>query len=137
MLAYSLRRDRLAELDCRLNVNGEVERLRDLLYARSGASSVKNGPRKVLSVAFPTRGLLILSTSADTPNTSENRVNCRLGVVGVSPMRVRNSIPLFHSSVVILREPDEKYGKGVPRKTFMNSMDGDRRCTHLVSVTNS
>ena len=69
----------------------------------SGASSVKNGPRTVLSVAFPTGGLLSESTRADTPSTSERRINSwRIGV-HVWPVRVRNWIVFIHSSVVILR----------------------------------
>src|SRR5258708_19050369 len=92
ILAFSLRRDRLAKQDCRyskckcraVRICCEVstshagkkkrpERERERrIYARSGVSSVKNGPRRVLSVAFATRGLLSLSTRAVTPNTSEN-----------------------------------------------------------------
>jgi hypothetical protein len=42
---------------------------------RSGASSVKNGPRTLLSVAPRSVGLLSVSTSADTLSTSERRIN--------------------------------------------------------------
>ncbi len=90
------------------------------IYARSGASSVKNGPRRVLSVAFPTRGLLSLSTRADTPNMYENLWNSRAGGMDVSPMRVRNSIPLLHSSVVILQQRMRDVGRDEPRKMFMD-----------------
>jgi hypothetical protein len=41
----------------------------------SCASSVKNGPRTVDSVDFPTVGWSMASTRADTPKTSERRMN--------------------------------------------------------------
>jgi len=41
----------------------------------SCASSVKNGPRTEDSVAVPTLGLLSASTRAETPKTSESRMN--------------------------------------------------------------
>ena len=66
---------------------------------------MKNGPRALLSVAFPIRGLLSLSRRAVTPNASESRFNSwpRGPGVNASFKLVRNSIPLLHSSVVILR----------------------------------
>ena len=69
--------------------------------APSGASSVKNGPRLLLSVSVLTRGLLSASTSADPPSTLKIRENSRCGAF-VCPARVRNSMAVIHSSVVIL-----------------------------------
>jgi hypothetical protein len=72
---------------------------------RSGASSVKYGPKKLLSVAFPTRGLLSVSTRADTPSTSESKSNSpKNGGGDFCPVRERNSRTLFHSSVVMLQQ---------------------------------
>ena len=68
----------------------------------SGASSVKNGPRTLLSVAFPAGGLLSASTTAEIPRTSERRMNSWRRGVHVLPVRVRKSIVLIHSSVVML-----------------------------------
>lgn len=53
-----------------------IEKGRDVL---SCASSVKNGPNTVDSVELATVGWSIASTNADTPNTSDSRMNsCRL-----------------------------------------------------------
>lgn len=45
-----------------------------VMDSQSGASSVKNGPRTLLSVA-PVGGLLRASTSAEAPKISERRIN--------------------------------------------------------------
>lgn len=83
---------------------------------RLGASSVKYGPKKLLSVAFPTRGLLSVSMRADTPSTSESESNSPWNGAGDScPVRERNSIALFHSSVVMLQQSDGKWREA--RKT--------------------
>ena len=110
VLSLSFRRDRLSKRDCMRCGAGRETRIHRLAREvckvgdePSGASSVKNGPRTVLSVAFPTGGLLSESMRADTPSTSERRMNSwRIGV-HVWPVRVRNSIVLIHSSVVMLR----------------------------------
>ena len=70
----------------------------------SGASSVKNGPRTELFVPPETVGLFNPSTRADTPSTSERRMNSCLSWVQVWPVRVRKLIVVIHSSVVRLRE---------------------------------
>ena len=108
VLALPLGRDRLAVLDCSVR-GGEVRprtptRTVSTKDARSGASSVKNGPRRLLSVAVPTFGLLSASTSAATPSTSESRMNSwRCGVsVHVCPVRVRKLMAVIHSSCVTL-----------------------------------
>jgi hypothetical protein len=69
----------------------------------SGASSVKNGPRTLLSVAPPSVVLLSASTSADIPSTSERRTNSWRSGVHIWPVRVRNWIAVIHSSVVMLQ----------------------------------
>ena len=72
---------------------------------------MKNGPRTLLSVALPTGGLLSASTRAETPRTSERRMNSWRRGVHVLPVRVRKSIVLIHSSVVMLwQEEDAKGG---------------------------
>src|ERR1700761_7067978 len=67
-----------------------------------GASSVKKGPRMLLSVAVPTGGLLSASTSAVTPSTLESRTNSWRS----AGTRVRNSMAVIHSSGVILMTVD-------------------------------
>ena len=69
---------------------------------RSGASLVKNGPKKLVSVTFPTQGLLSDSRRPDTPNTSESEPYSPIARLGTCPVRLRKLIPLFHSSVVRL-----------------------------------
>ena len=51
---------------------GRVQSCR--LSCPSGASSVKNGLRTLLFIAFPTGGLLSVSAAADTPKTSEDEL---------------------------------------------------------------
>ena len=68
----------------------------------SGASSVKNGPRTELAVPPETLGLFSPSTRADTPRTSERRMNSCLIGVQVWPVRVRKLMAVIHSSVVRL-----------------------------------
>jgi hypothetical protein len=87
---------------------------------------VKNGPKTVLSVALPIGGLLSESTSADTPSTSERRINSWRSGVHVWPVRVRKLIVLIHSSVVRLRCHNHH---GQPLRTISK--------THFVSETNS
>lgn len=83
---YSLNKQRTRQLEQRL---------------QSGASSVKKGPRTLLSVAPLIGGLFSASTSAEAPRISERRMNsCRRGVQ-VWPTRVKYSIVFIHSSVVM------------------------------------
>ncbi len=68
-----------------------------------GASSVWNGPSTLLAVAPGMAGVFSKSTKADTPSTSESKINsCRIGV-DVCPTCVRNWIEFIHSSVVMLK----------------------------------
>jgi hypothetical protein len=109
VLPLSFRRDRLPERDCmccRRRRETRIDRFARYICRvedePSGASSVKNGPRTLLSVAIPFEGLLSASTRADTPSTSERRMNSWRSGVHVWPVRVRNLIVLIHSSVVRL-----------------------------------
>jgi hypothetical protein len=88
---------------------------------------VKNGPRTLLSVAFPAGGLLSESTRAETPSMSERRMNSwRMGV-HVFPVRVRKSMVLIHSSVVMLRARDMKRTGERGRTLFMVRFKGRRK----------
>ena len=67
-------------------------------FARGGDSVMWNGPSTVLSV--PSVCPLIVSTSIDTPSTSESRMNsCRVSS-HFCPTAVRNSIAACHSGSV-------------------------------------
>jgi hypothetical protein len=113
----------------------------------SGASSVKKGAKKDLFVAFPSGGLLSESTRADTPSTSERRINSwRIGV-HVWPVRVRKLIVFIHSSVVMLRACHNhestgwsEHGSRIHNYFFTTSgsaAENDQQRTHFVSETNS
>ena len=94
---------------------------------------MKKGPRTLLSVAFPVGGLLSELTRAETPNTSERRMNSwRMGV-HILPVRVRKSIVVIHSSVVMLGQ--EERAKEVH---VMSIARGEKTMsrTRFVSVTN-
>jgi hypothetical protein len=91
VLSFAFRRDRL-ERDCGRNGHerrrlklkeGEGVRRRRGLF---GAPSVKNGSRTLLSVAFPTGGMLSASTAAEWPRKSERKTNScqRVGGTGVA-----------------------------------------------------
>jgi hypothetical protein len=62
------------------------------LSCPSGASFVKNGPRTLLSIAFPTGELLSVLTAADTPKTSEDELLADGMGVHIFPVRVRRPI---------------------------------------------
>ncbi|MCP9982759.1 hypothetical protein LUX39_38765 [Actinomadura madurae] len=65
-----------------------------------GASSTKNGPKTVASVASPRAGSLIVIVCMDAPRTSESRMNsCRSPPV-MCPTPVRNSMAFRHSPSV-------------------------------------
>lgn len=103
----------------------------------SGASSVKNGPKTELSVAFPIGGLLSESTRADRPSTSERRINSWRSGVHVWPVRVRKLIVFIHSSVVMLRAINHESNGTDAQFYFRASLLRTTRKTHFVSETNS
>jgi hypothetical protein len=77
---------------------------------------VKNGPRTELSVAgllfgseTTSAGLLIASTTAETPSISDRRMNSCLVSVQVFPTRVKNSIAAIHSAVVTLWRDQSRF----------------------------
>lgn len=79
--------------------------------ALSGASGVNAGPSRQLSVAFFSGGLFMVSTNAETPNTSDNRMNSFPTLLDWAPASVKNCIPACHSSAVTLRQAnDERQG---------------------------
>ena len=105
---------------------------------------MKNGPKTVLSVAFPIGGLLSESTRADTPSTSERRINSWRSGVHVWPVRVRKLIVLIHSSEVRLRATmghHESMGLVHGHGWTFFSLQGQPlrtiNMTHFVSETNS
>lgn len=102
ILSFAFRRDRISDADYKSNENRRPERP-DLILL-SGASSVKNGPRTELAVPPETVGLFSPSTRADTPSTSDRRMNSCLIGLQVWPVRVRKLIAVIHSSVVRLRK---------------------------------
>jgi hypothetical protein len=60
------------------------------------------------------QGLLSESMRAETPRTSERRMNSWWMGLHILPMQVRKSMVLIHSSVVMLRvRRDEEMGKGL------------------------
>lgn len=61
------------------------------------ASSVKNGPSTVPSVAPFDAGWFIESTSADSPTTSESKMNSCLKSVQICPVFVRNWIAVLYT----------------------------------------
>ncbi len=58
------------------------------------------GPSTVDSVEVPPVRWLIVSTSIDTPKTSESRMNSCRTSLHICPVRVRKSIATPHSSSV-------------------------------------
>src|SRR5687768_14650414 len=68
--------------------------------SRGGDSTMWNGPSTVDSVDVPPVRWLIVSTSIETPRTSDSRMNsCRTSSLSC-PVRVRNAIAAPHSSSV-------------------------------------
>src|SRR3954453_6465103 len=68
--------------------------------SRGGDSTMWNGPSTVDSVEAPPVRWLIVSTSIETPSTSESRMNSCRTSLHICPVRVRKSIATPHSSSV-------------------------------------
>jgi hypothetical protein len=71
----------------------------DAPSARGGDSTMWNGPSTVDSVAPPARWLIV-STSMDTPSTSESSTNSWRTASHFCPVAVRNAIAAAHSASV-------------------------------------
>jgi hypothetical protein len=72
IIALAFRSYRVTELDYAMS---DEHSAMWTLHSPSGASSVKNGPRTLLSIAPLIGGLLRASTKADTPRVSDSKMN--------------------------------------------------------------